>query len=129
MADPRNFQLIHETIEWVAEHRDEQPPLSAIAAAVGSSPHHLQRTFQAWAGVSPKQFLKALTRDAALARLRHGETVLEAALGAGLSGPSRLHDLLLTTEAVTPGEARRRGAGLTIDFGIGQCLFGRALVA
>lgn len=129
MADNANFHLVRDTIEWVVAHRDRQPSLSAIAAAVGVSPHHLQRTFQAWAGVSPKQFLKALTRDAALARLRDGESVLDAALGAGLSGPGRLHDLLLTTEALTPGEARRLGAGVTIRFGRGACPFGRALIA
>ena len=62
-------------------------------------------------------------------RLQRGESVLDASLGAGLSGPGRLHDLLLTTEALTPGEVRRGGAGVTLRFGFGECLFGRALVA
>ena len=93
------------------------------------SPHHLHRVFQNWAGVSPKQFLMSLTREAALQRLAAGETVLEAALSSGLSGPGRLHDLMITTVALTPGEARRRGEGVRIDYGFGPSPFGEALVA
>jgi AraC family transcriptional regulator of adaptative response/methylated-DNA-[protein]-cysteine methyltransferase len=79
--------------------------------------------------VTPKQYLKHLTRNEALRRLREGETVLDAALGSGLSGPGRLHDLLVTTEALTPGEARRRGDGVSMNWGTGQTPFGPALVA
>ena len=96
---------------------------------MGVSPHHLQRTFQTWAGVSPKQFLKSLTRDAALARLKKGSSVLDASLGAGLSGPGRLHDLLISTDALTPGEIRKHGEGVQLDYGFGETLFGKALVA
>ena len=96
---------------------------------MGVSPHHLQRTFQAWAGVSPKQFLKSLTRNAALDRLKKGSSVLDASLEAGLSGPGRLHDLLISTDALTPGEIRKHGAGVQLDYGFGETLFGTALIA
>jgi AraC family transcriptional regulator of adaptative response/methylated-DNA-[protein]-cysteine methyltransferase len=123
------YRRVSETLEWLAAHRERQPALSDIAEAVGMSPWHLQRTFQRWAGISPKKFLQAMTRDAAVARLQRGESVLDAALGAGLSGPGRLHDLLLTTEALTPGEVSDGGSGITLRFGFGDCLFGHALIA
>jgi len=129
MTEIDTFQRISEALEWLHAHRERQPGLTEVAAAVGVSPGHLQRTFQRWAGVSPKKFLQALTRDAAVARLRRGESVLDAALGSGLSGPGRLHDLLLTTEALTPGEIRRGGAGVRLHFGFGDCPFGHALIA
>ena len=96
---------------------------------MGVSPHHLQRTFQTWAGVSPKQFLKALTRNAALERLKNGSSVLDAALESGLSGPGRLHDLMISTDALTPGEIRKHGQGVALDYGFGETLFGQALIA
>ena len=129
MHTNRNYELIAGAIHWIADHRDEQPDLGLLAKEMGVSPYHLQRTFQAWAGVSPKQFLKSLTRRAAVERLVAGSNVMDTALSVGLSGPGRLHDLLLTTEALTPGEVRKRGAGVTLEFGFGQTLFGQALVA
>lgn len=129
MARQSQFQLVSSTLQWLEAHREEQPDLSRLAAAVGVSPHHLQRTFQHWAGISPKQFLKLLNRDVAVDRLRRGASVLEAAIDTGLSGPGRLHDLLVTTEALTPGEIRRHGQGVALRYGFGECVFGRALLA
>lgn len=122
------YELIARAIHWVAEHQPEQPSLELLAEEMGVSPFHLQRTFQDWAGVTPKQFLKSLTRRAALQRLLNGSSVLDAALSAGLSGPGRLHDLTITTEALTPGEIRKRGSGVRLEFGFGETPFGQALV-
>jgi len=122
------YELITRAIFWVAQNQPEQPNLEALADAMGVSPFHLQRTFQDWAGVTPKQFLKSLTRHAALQRLLAGSSVLDAALSAGLSGPGRLHDLMITTEALTPGEIRKRGAGVRLEYGFGETPFGDALV-
>lgn len=88
----------------------------------------MQRLFQEWAGVSPKQFLKYLTKTQAMKRLKQGQTVLDAAVASGLSGPGRLHDLIVTTEAMTPGEAKRKGLGVEVNFGYGQTPFGEALL-
>ena len=96
---------------------------------MGVSPHHLQRTFQSWAGVSPKQFLKSLTRKEALVRLKTGSSVLDAAIDTGLSGPGRLHDLTISTDALTPGEIRKHGADVRIEYGFGESPFGPVLVA
>jgi len=129
MQQAQTYDLIAKTIQWMTEHQYEQPGLDRLSEAMGVSPHHLQRTFQRWAGVSPKQFLKSLTRQAAVARLEQGCSVLDAALESGLSGPGRLHDLLISTDALTPGEIRKRGEGIQLDYGFGETLFGKALVA
>ena len=129
MQRNRQYKLVSETIQWVAEHQSAQPDLQRLSSEMGVSPHHLQRTFQAWAGVSPKQFLKSLTRNAALERLKRGSSVLDAALDTGLSGPGRLHDLMISTDALTPGEIRKHGEGVQIDYGFGETLFGKALIA
>jgi AraC family transcriptional regulator of adaptative response/methylated-DNA-[protein]-cysteine methyltransferase len=129
MQNSRQYHLVAQAIQWLAEHQSNQPDLSELARAVNVSPHHLQRTFQAWAGVSPKQFLKSLTRRAALTRLAAGASVLDTAMDVGLSGPGRLHDLLVTTDALTPGQARQRGAGVCLEYGYGSTPFGQALVA
>jgi AraC family transcriptional regulator of adaptative response/methylated-DNA-[protein]-cysteine methyltransferase len=129
MNENRHYRLVSQTIRWMAAHRSEQPELDTLAAAMDVSPYHLQRTFQAWAGVSPKQFLKSLTRQSARERLMAGAPVLDAALDTGLSSPGRLHDLMITTEALTPGEIRRKGMGVSLEFGFGESPFGQALLA
>jgi len=129
MQNNPHYELVAHALHWMAAHQSEQPDLGRLAEAMAVSPHHLQRTFQAWAGVSPKQFLKSLTRKAALERLVSGNSVLDAALSSGLSGPGRLHDLMVTTEALTPGEIRKRGLGTELHYGYGDSLFGKALVS
>lgn len=129
MNSEKHFDLVARALAWIVENQADQPRLDVIADALGTSSFHLQRVFQAWAGVSPKQFLKFLTRKSALERLIAGETVLDAALASGLSGPGRLHDLIITTDAMTPGEARRHGAGVDLTYGFGDSPFGDALVA
>lgn len=129
MESNKHYRLVSETIRFVAENQSQQPNLDQLSAEMGVSPHHLQRTFQSWAGVSPKQFLKFLTRQAALDRLKSGHSVLDSALDSGLSGPGRLHDLMVSTEALTPGEIRKRGAGVKIAYGFGATPFGSALLA
>jgi AraC family transcriptional regulator of adaptative response/methylated-DNA-[protein]-cysteine methyltransferase len=129
MSAENTYRLIAQTLKWVADHRSEQPDLKRLSTEMGLSPHHLQRTFQNWAGVSPKQFLKSLTRQASLERLITGDTVLDTALDTGLSGPGRLHDLMITTEALSPGEIRTLGQGVKIHYGSGQTLFGEAVLS
>jgi AraC family transcriptional regulator of adaptative response/methylated-DNA-[protein]-cysteine methyltransferase len=120
---------VSETIRWLADHQYEQPDLETVSSAMEVSPYHLQRTFQAWAGVSPKQFLKSLTRKSAIERLSEGRSVLDTAFESGLSGPGRLHDLMITTEALTPGEIRKQAGGVNLDYGVGESPFGQALVS
>lgn len=129
MENNRQYELVSDTIKWLAEHQSVQPDLQNLSSAMGVSPYHLQRTFQHWAGVSPKQFLKSLTRKAAMERLTRGNSVLDSALESGLSGPGRLHDLTVSTDALTPGEIRKLGKGVQLNYGFGETLFGEALIA
>jgi len=125
---PSDYTRIAQALEFLAAHVDEQPGLDQVAADIGLSPHHLQRLFTRWVGVSPKKFLQYLTLERAKTALAAHHSVLDAALAAGLSGPGRLHDLFVTHEAVTPGEYKARGEGLEIDFGWAPSPFGDALV-
>lgn len=122
------YEQIAEAIEFITENQAEQPDLDTVAAHIGMSPHHFQRTFSDWAGVSPKKFLKAITLQDAKERLRESESVLDASFGAGLSGPGRLHDLFVTTDAVTPGEYKSRGEGMVFTYGIHPSPFGPCLI-
>jgi AraC family transcriptional regulator of adaptative response/methylated-DNA-[protein]-cysteine methyltransferase len=124
-----HYEMISRALHYLVAHQSEQPDLATLAEHLGHSEGHVQRTFQAYAGLSPKQFLRMLTRERALERLAQGANVLDAALDSGLSGPGRLHDLLISTDAMTPGEARRRGAGVRLEYGVGPSPFGRAFVA
>jgi len=126
-AQARDYHRMEKALAWLAEHWSEHPSLEDAAAAVGLSSFHFQRIFTRWAGVSPKTFVAAIAHAEARNRLEQGESVLGAALDAGLSGPSRLHDLFIAQEAVTPGEARRRGEGLQLRWGQAPTPFGEGL--
>ena len=123
-----DYRIVRQVIEFLTENRREQPSLESVAAAIGMEPTRLQKLFTRWAGLSPKGFLQALTLDHARSLLAQSATVLDTAYEVGLSGPSRLHDLFVTHEAVTPGIYRARGEGLTIRYGFHPSPFGRALV-
>ena len=129
MNSQHHYQLIAEALHWLCQNQKEQPSLEELANHVGLNPQYLQRVFQEWAGVSPKQFLKYLTKAQAMERLQQGQTVFDSALSSGLSGPGRLHDLLISTQAMTPGEAKRKGLGVDVSYGYGDTPFGEALLA
>jgi AraC family transcriptional regulator of adaptative response/methylated-DNA-[protein]-cysteine methyltransferase len=128
-VDSRDFRRIARAIRFIDAHFREQPRLSAIAASAGLSDFHFNRLFRRWAGVTPRQYLAFITARAARGALAGAASVLDAALTVGLSGPGRLHDLLVTLDAVTPGELKARGAGLEIRYGFSATPFGTALIA
>jgi AraC family transcriptional regulator of adaptative response/methylated-DNA-[protein]-cysteine methyltransferase len=99
-----------------------------MAAAAGLSPHHFQRVFKRWAGISPKRFVQYVTLGHAKRLLVEDASVLDAALDAGLSGPGRLHDLFVTCDAMTPGEFKALGGRLVIRFGLHDAPLGRVLL-
>ncbi len=115
---------IDAALQWLARKWRQQPELAEAARAAGMSEYHFQRVFTRWVGVSPKKFLGYLTLDSAKSCLERGESVLDAAYESGLSGPSRLHDLFVSHEAVTPGEYKTRGAGMDIAWGFAPSPFG-----
>ena len=128
-ARSADFDRMQAALDWLARRWRDRPGLDEAAEAAGLSPHHFQRVFTRWAGVSPKTFVAALAHAEARARLEAGASVLDTALDAGLSGPSRLHDLFVAQEGVTPGQARRRGEGLELAYGYAPSPFGQALLA
>ncbi|MEQ1661762.1 MAG: methylated-DNA--[protein]-cysteine S-methyltransferase [Thiobacillus sp.] len=125
----RDYARITEAIAYLHVHRREQPDLAALAQHLHLGEAHLQRLFTRWAGISPKRFLQSLMLDYARARLDATRDVLSLSLDAGLSGPGRLHDLFVTLEAMSPGEAKSGGRGLTISYGVHPTPFGEALIA
>jgi AraC family transcriptional regulator of adaptative response/methylated-DNA-[protein]-cysteine methyltransferase len=127
-AAPADYDLVCRAVEFVTEQRFAQPSLAEVAAHVGLSTSHFHRLFRRWAGVSPKLFLQALTLDHAKGLLRQSASVLDAAYAVGLSGESRLHDLFVTHEAMTPGTYKRGGEGLDIAYGFHPSPFGLALL-
>jgi AraC family transcriptional regulator of adaptative response/methylated-DNA-[protein]-cysteine methyltransferase len=124
-----DYHRIEKAIRYLDANAREQPSLGDVARHLGLSPYHCQRLFHRWAGVTPKDFLQVATLGHAKALLRESRPVLEAALGAGLSGPGRLHDLCVSMEAMTPGEYRRGGEGVTVRWGIHATPVGEALFA
>ena len=124
----QDYRRIERAIRFLDEHVIDQPSLEDVASEIGLSPFHAQRLFTRWAGISPKRFLGLLTVGHAKAALQAGESVLDATYEVGLSGPSRLHDLFTTYEAMTPGEYKQQGAGLVIRYGVYATPFGDALL-
>lgn len=127
-AQAPEFRRIARAIEYVAANVRSQPSLAEIAAAAHWSEYHFAREFRRWTGISPKLWLQQLSLVAAQHALDDQRSVLQAAIDAGLSGPGRLHDLFVTLEAVTPGEYKARGRGLTFRHGIATSPFGPARV-
>jgi AraC family transcriptional regulator of adaptative response/methylated-DNA-[protein]-cysteine methyltransferase len=128
-AGSRHFAIVARAIAFIRAHARSQPSLEEIAAAVHLSPHHLQRLFAEWAGISPKRFLQYLTKEHARRQLARSADVLSVAEDAGLSSTSRLHDLMVSCEAMTPGEIKSGGRGLAIGYGFASSPFGGVLVA
>jgi AraC family transcriptional regulator, regulatory protein of adaptative response / methylated-DNA-[protein]-cysteine methyltransferase len=128
-VDSRDFARIAKAIRFIDEHFREQPSLEDVAAHAGLSEFHFNRLFRRWAGVTPKQYLAAVTGAAARDALAGNASVLDAAYAVGLSGPGRLHDLVVTMDAMTPGEMKAEGSGITVKFGYSNTPFGKALFA
>ena len=123
-----DYDVVRRAIGHIRKHWREQPEIDAIAEAAGVTPTELHHLFRRWAGLTPKAFLQALTLDGARQLLRDSASVLDATYEVGLSGPGRLHDLFVTHEAMSPGEWKSGGDGLTVRFGFHPSPFGKALV-
>ncbi len=124
-----DYERIEQAILYLENHYPEQPSLEEVAANIGLSEFHFQRIFTRWAGVSPKRFLQFLTKEGAKDLLSRSQNLLDTTHQVGLSSLGRLHDLFVTTEAVTPGEYKTRGEGVTIRYGLHASPYGKCLVA
>ena len=124
-----DYLRIEQAILYLEQHYKDQPNLEECAANIGLSEYHFQRVFTRWAGVSPKRFLQFLTKEGAKELLDKSENLLDATHQVGLSSLGRLHDLFVTTEAVSPGEYKSHGEGVTIRYGLHASPFGKCLIA
>src|SRR5689334_24068390 len=113
----RDYELIRSAIAFLSENWAEQPSLDRLARHMGLSAAHCQKLFKRWCGLSPKEFVQAITVDHARNLLGGSASVLDTAYEVGLSGGSRLHDLFVSHEAMTPGDYKRRGDGLEMAYG------------
>jgi AraC family transcriptional regulator of adaptative response/methylated-DNA-[protein]-cysteine methyltransferase len=129
MASGTDYERVERAIRFIASRAPRQPSLAEVARHVGLSEFHFQRLFARWAGISPKKFAQYLTIEHAKVLLRRSRSILDASFASGLSGSGRLHDLFVTVEAVTPGEFRSGGAGITIEYGVHESPFGDILFA
>ena len=123
-----DYLRIEQAIKYLEKNANTQPELSDIANGVGLSEYHFQRIFSRWAGISPKRFLQFLTKEGAKELLAKSENLLDTTYEVGLSSLGRLHDLFVTTEAVTPGQYKSGGTGLTIRYGLHDTPFGKTLI-
>ena len=123
-----DYDVVRRAIGHIRGHWREQPEIEAIAEAAGVTPTELHHLFRRWAGITPKAFVQALTLDSARQLLRDSASVLDATYEVGLSGPGRLHDLFVTHEAMSPGEWKSGGEGLSVAYGFHPSPFGSALV-
>lgn len=124
----RDYDSVRRAIAFISENWRNQPEIEAVADAASVTPDELHHLFRRWAGLTPKAFMQALTLDHAKGLLRNSASVLDAALDSGLSGPGRLHDLFVTHEAMSPGEWKTGGAGMTLRYGFHPSPFGTAIV-
>ena len=124
----RDYDQVRRAIAFLSETWEEQPSLERLAEHLGLSPAHAQKLFKRWCGLSPKEFVQAVTIDHARGLLDKSASVLEAAHEVGLSGGGRLHDLFVAHEAMTPGDYKRRGEGLEMVYGFHPSPFGETLV-
>ena len=125
-----DYKRVENAIDYIVENFKSKPSLDDIAEAIHVSPFHFQRLFSKWAGVSPKKFMQFVSLGYAKdVLMEKGVTLLDAAYDSGLSGTSRLHDLFVNIEGMTPGDFKKRGAGLSINYSFAESPFGTMIIA
>lgn len=129
VQDEINFNRIAEAITYIQANFKSQPSLEQVAEAVNLSPFHFQRLFSDWAGTSPKRFLQYISIGHAKKMLRENQSLFDTAIETGLSGSSRLHDLFIKIEGMTPGEYKNGGENLNINYSFRESTFGNIIVA
>ena len=124
-----DYERIEKAIGFISQNFKDQPDLDEVAKQVYLSPFHFQRLFKEWAGVTPKKFLQYISLEHAKQLLEKKYTLADASFEAGLSGTSRLHDLFVTIEGMTPGEYKNEGESLQINYSYAETPFGDVLIA
>ncbi|BBM85435.1 methylated-DNA--[protein]-cysteine S-methyltransferase [Candidatus Uabimicrobium amorphum] len=129
MEKKTDYQVIEKALLFIEDNFRSQPNLGEVAKHVHLSEYHFQRLFRRWAGVTPKRFMQFISKEHAKKLLEESRSILSTAYDTGLSGSSRLHDLFVTYEGVTPGEYKSFGKNVTIYYGVYPTIFGECSVA
>lgn len=124
-----DYDRIEKAIVFLKQNFKKQPDLDEIAQQVHLSPFYFQKLFKDWSGVSPKKFIQFLSVEYAKDLLKQNLSLSEASYKTGLSSTSRLHDLFVGIEGMTPGEFKNEGEGLNIKFSFAETLFGNIIIA
>jgi AraC family transcriptional regulator, regulatory protein of adaptative response / methylated-DNA-[protein]-cysteine methyltransferase len=124
-----DYQRIEKAIVYLRENFKEQPDLEEVAKQVHLSPFHFQRLFKDWAGVSPKKFLQFISVEYAKELLKQKHSLADVSFETGLSGTSRLHDLFINIEGMTPGEFKNGGGALQINYSFAETPFGDIIIS
>lgn len=125
----KDYTRIEQAIRYIETNFQNQPTLEEIAEHSGLSTFHFQRTFKRWAGITPKRFLQFITSAHAERLLSESKSNLDVAISTGLSSTSRLHDLMVNINAMSPGQYKNHGQNLSITFGTHPTPFGMCLIA
>jgi len=125
----RDYKRVEKALIYLSENSESRPTVKEISRNSGLSEFHFQRIFTRWAGISPGRFMRYLGKENVKRVMDRSGNLLDAAYLSGFSSTSRLHELIVTTEAVTPGELKTKGKGLEIIYGIHPSPFGSCLVA
>ncbi|MGQ7262620.1 bifunctional transcriptional activator/DNA repair enzyme AdaA [Vreelandella sp. V005] len=124
-----DYERIEKAMAFMVAQAAEQPTLEKVAAHVHLSAFHFQRLFARYVGISPKRFLQVLTLERGKQLMHASVSLLDIAHTLGLSGGSRLYDHFVQLEAVTPGEYKRHGEGVNIQYAVHETPLGRMFVA
>lgn len=127
--ESRDYKRVEKALEYLHANYAKKPSLKQIAQIASLSEYHFQRIFSRWAGLSPERFMKYLCKENAKRVISESRSLLEATYGSNLSSQGRLHDLIVSTEAVTPGELKTKGQGLVIEYGFHPTPFGICFIA
>ncbi|EPF77218.1 methylated-DNA--protein-cysteine methyltransferase [Acinetobacter gyllenbergii] len=129
-SQQRNYERIAQAIQYIQQNFQQQPQLDEVAAHIHLSPAHFQRLFTEWVGTSPKKFLQYISVEHAKKILKQEQgSIFDATFATGLSSTSRLHDLFIQIEGMTPAEYKHGGQSLTIHYQFAETLFGEVLIA
>lgn len=130
VQDQIDYQRIAKAIEYIQGNFKLQPNLDEVAEKVNLSPAHFQKIFTDWAGTSPKKFLQFISLEHAKSLLKEEKaTLFDAALETGLSSTSRLHDLFVNIEGMSPAEYKNGGKNLNINYSFSESPFGEIMTA
>lgn len=124
-----DYERIEKAISYINQHFRKQPDLDEVAKQIYLSPFHFQRLFKKWAGVTPKKFLQYISLEHAKQLLQQKHSLANVSFETGLSGTSRLHDLFISIEGMTPGEYKNEGENLQIKYSFAETFFGDVLIA